>query len=248
VDMSAKKHGKVSLLVGMAGSGKTSLLGRLATQLQQAESPPCIVNLDPAAQCVPYPVNIDIRDTVDYKALMKDYGLGPNGAILTAANLFATQFDKVINICQKHIELRKHVFFDTPGQIEIFTWSASGTMVTDMLASYFNTTILYILDTVQCQNPQILMSNMLQAVSVLYRSRLRVILVFNKTDIISHSPLLALLSDVNAFQKELENAGNFSSALTQTLNLVLQEFYENLDIIGVSATRGNGVDELLDAL
>lgn len=38
----------------------------------------------------------DIRDTVNYKEVMKQYGLGPNGGIVTSLNLFATRFDQVI--------------------------------------------------------------------------------------------------------------------------------------------------------
>lgn len=58
---------------------------------------------------VPFPANIDIRDTVKYKAVMQEYGrsyrsifefniwtgLGPNGAILTSLNLFCTRFNQV---------------------------------------------------------------------------------------------------------------------------------------------------------
>lgn len=32
-----------------------------------------IVNLDPAVASLPYVPNIDIRDTVDYKGVMKEY-------------------------------------------------------------------------------------------------------------------------------------------------------------------------------
>jgi len=39
--------------------------------------------------------HVDIRDTVKYKSLMQSYKLGPNGAIVTALNLFATKFDEV---------------------------------------------------------------------------------------------------------------------------------------------------------
>jgi GPN-loop GTPase len=38
---------------------------------------------------VSFPTNIDIRDSVKYKAVMKEYMLGPNGAILTSLNIFA---------------------------------------------------------------------------------------------------------------------------------------------------------------
>lgn len=38
---------------------------------------------------------IDIRDTVNYKKVMQVYNLGPNGAIVTSLNLFATKFNQV---------------------------------------------------------------------------------------------------------------------------------------------------------
>ena len=59
------------------------------------------INLDPAVLEVAYPCNIDIRDSVKYKKVMKTYSLGPNGAILTCLNLFAAQFDQVINLIQQ---------------------------------------------------------------------------------------------------------------------------------------------------
>jgi len=242
------QRGRVCILVGMAGSGKTSLLERLVDFTHAAGKSSYVINLDPAAHNLPYQANIDIRDTIDYKAVMKEYSLGPNGAILTAANLFATRFDKVISICEQRATEYEYFFVDTPGQIEIFTWSASGMMITEMIASSFSTDILFVMDTPQCQNPQILMSNMLQAVSVLYRSRLNVVLVFNKIDVAPHAPLLKLLTDVNIFQEKLENASNFSSALTSSLNLILQEFYEHLNIVGVSAIHGTGIGDFVNVL
>ena len=32
---------------------------------------------------------------MNYKEVMKQYGLGPNGGIVTSLNLFATRFDQV---------------------------------------------------------------------------------------------------------------------------------------------------------
>ena len=56
------------------------------------------INLDPAVLNVKFPANIDIRDSVKYKAVMKEYKLGPNGAILTSLNIFAAQFDQVVKL------------------------------------------------------------------------------------------------------------------------------------------------------
>lgn len=68
---------------------------RLVSHSNQTGTRGYVINLDPAVVSVPYPVNIDIRDTVNYKNVMKEYRLGPNGGILTSLNLFATKFDEV---------------------------------------------------------------------------------------------------------------------------------------------------------
>ena len=72
------------------------------------------------------------------------------------------------------------MLFDTPGQIEVFTWSASGTIITESLASSFPTVVAYIMDTARCVNPVTFMSNMLYACSIMYKTKLPFIVVLNK--------------------------------------------------------------------
>lgn len=91
----------VCIVIGMAGSGKTTLMQRLNVFLHQQKKKRYILNIDPAVQKIPYKPNIDIRDSVDYKQVMKSYNLGPNGAIITSLNLFATQYDQVVQLIQK---------------------------------------------------------------------------------------------------------------------------------------------------
>ena len=57
----------------------------------------------------------------------------------------------------------RYVFVDTPGQIEVFTWSASGQIISDSFASTFPTVIAYIIDTPRTTDPSTFMSNMLYA-------------------------------------------------------------------------------------
>lgn len=45
---------------------------------------------------LPYSPQIDIRKTINYKELMTTHGLGPNGAIMTALNLYSAKFNEVI--------------------------------------------------------------------------------------------------------------------------------------------------------
>lgn len=53
-----------SVSVGMAGSGKTTLIQRINAHMHQHQLPGYIINLDPAVTHLPYGANIDIRDTV----------------------------------------------------------------------------------------------------------------------------------------------------------------------------------------
>lgn len=125
----------------------------------------------------------DVRDTINYKEVMKQYGLGPNGAIVTSLNLFATKFDQVISLIAKASEKHKFCIIDTPGQIEVFTWSASGNIITETLASTFPTVVVYVMDTVRSVNPVTFMSNMLYACSILYKTKLPFIVAMNKVSI-----------------------------------------------------------------
>jgi hypothetical protein len=114
---------------------------------------------------------------------MKQYGLGPNGAIVTCLNLFATKFSQLISLLQKS-QKHKYIIFDTPGQIEVFTWSASGNIITEALASEYPTVIVYVMDLCRSLSPVTFMSNMLYACSILYRMKLPLLLVLNKVRIV----------------------------------------------------------------
>ena len=76
-------------VIGMAGSGKSTLVSTL--QKKFADS--FVINLDPAVLHTAYVPNVDIRDSVNYDQLITDNKLGPNGAILTALNLFVSKLD-----------------------------------------------------------------------------------------------------------------------------------------------------------
>ena len=288
------------IVVGMAGSGKTTLLSSFQRFLddkfeqqndaQKAESstnestaeeeddddddeymPSYCVNLDPATLDTPYDVSIDIRDTVNYKQVMEQHQLGPNGAIMTSLNLFATKFDQVMQILERRANCplldgepghdtdasnnppMECILVDTPGQIEAFTWSASGQIISEALASAFPTVLCFVVDTARCaSSPNTFMSNMLYACSMLFRTRLPLVVCFNKTDVVSHEFCLDWMRDYESFQQALDdhaaNAG-FYGSLTRSLSLVLDEFYSNfMNAVGVSAVTGDGLNEFWETI
>eukprot|EP00842_Homolaphlyctis_polyrhiza_P005382 jgi/Hompol1/5845/HPOL_000797-RA len=236
------------ITIGMAGTGKTCLLQRINSYLATNKIPRYAINLDPAVAQVPFSAHIDIRDTVNYKQVMKQYGLGPNGAILTSLNLFTTKFDQVLDLLAKRQSSVDYILIDTPGQIEIFTWSASGAIITDTLSASYPTVILYIIDTPRSTAPATFMSNMLYACSILYKTRLPFVLVFNKTDVVSFDFAKEWMSDFETFQAALEADTSYMGSLVNSMCLVLEEFYSHLRVVGVSAVTGDGMDELFEAV
>ncbi|KAL9932183.1 hypothetical protein V8E36_008955 [Tilletia maclaganii] len=192
-----RKKGKQKLEQGSDGLGFGGVMDG------QRPRPYC-VNLDPAVAGLGYEPNVDIRDTVDYAKVMKDYNLGPNGGILTALNLFTTKFDQVLGILEKRAPEVDEIILDTPGQIEIFTWSASGSIITDALGSAMPTCVAYVIDTPRTTAPATFMSNMLYACSIMYKSKLPFILVFNKTDLQPHDFAVEWMQDFEAFQRDLK--------------------------------------------
>lgn len=188
----------------MAGSGKSTFAGALTRHVSLLPNKDAYaVNLDPAVGSLSYEPNVDIRDTVDYKRVMEEYNLGPNGGIMTALNLFTTKFDQVLGILESRSREVDSIVLDTPGQIEIFTWSASGTIITDSLASAMPTCIAYVIDTPRTTAPATFMSNMLYACSIMYKTKLPFLLVFNKIDEQDHRFALDWMEDFESFQQAL---------------------------------------------
>lgn len=255
----SKKKPVVIITIGMAGAGKSTFVQRINSYLhsQDPPSPPYVLNLDPAVSSLPFEANIDIRDTVDYQEVMKQYNLGPNGGILTALNLFTTKFDQVLELVEKRADTVDYVILDTPGQIEIFTWSASGAIITDAIASSLPTVVAYIIDTPRTMAPATFMSNMLYACSILYKTKLPFILVFNKTDVQPHEFALEWMQDFEAFQVALashqgttddDGEPTYMNSLMNSMSLVLDEFYKHLKAVGVSSMTGAGVKEFFEAV
>ena len=233
------------IILGMAGSGKTTFVQKLEEIIAEKDKESYIINLDPAVMDTLYEPNLDIRDTINYKDIMHQNNLGPNGAILTSLNIFSTNIDKIIDLLQKKDELN-YIVLDTPGQLEVFSWSASGKLISDSFSSIFPTVLIYIIDIPRCNNPNTFASNMLYALSIMYKMRLPLIVVFNKKDIEKENKVFEWVKDYESLQNALNSNNDYISSFSQSLTLVLNEFYKTINYVAVSSKTGEGFDELLE--
>lgn len=192
---------------------------------------------------------MDIRKSIDYKKVMSQYQLGPNGAILTSLNLFASKFDVVLRSLVELKPEQSPIIIDTPGQIEVFTWSASGLILCEMISQAHPVVIAYIIDVPRCKNPSTFISNMLYATSIFYRLGVPIVVVLNKIDEASSEFILDWILDFRHFQEALEaESGSYISSFSQSTSLVLEEFYSNFPVVSVSSRTGEGIDQFLAAI
>lgn len=245
-------HGTKSIIImGMAGSGKTTFVNSLEQHLINKEKENYIINLDPAVYDTLYEANMDIRDTIKYKEVMKTYNLGPNGAIMTSLNLFSTNIHKVVDLLEKKKKEETkldYLIVDTPGQLEVFSWSASGKLISDSLSLLYPTVLLYVVDLVRNQNPNTFISNMLYALSIMYKMQLPMILVLNKKDLVKEDMCVSWIKDYTELQSALDTDSEYISSFSNSLCLTLEEFYKTVEFVSVSSKTGDGFDELLSVI
>ena len=156
----------VIFIIGTAGSGKSLLTASLNDWLKVGKQKSATVNLDPGVLNLPYTPDIDIRDKINIENIMEDYRLGPNGAMVLAADLIAEEAESLggeIEDIQSDV-----VLVDTPGQMELFAFRASGPYIANELTKE-QKAIIYLFDAVFSYNPLNYVSNMFLSAAVYNR-------------------------------------------------------------------------------
>jgi len=173
---------KAIFITGTAGSGKSLLTSRLAQWYRDNSAYPVTLNLDPGVVNLPYEPEVDVRNYVDIATLMENYGLGPNGSLIIASDIIATKLDEI----QKEVdELNPdYLIVDTPGQIELFAFRASGPYFAVNLHADDKATIFAFDGMLVSSSPINFVSISLLALSVKLRLKMAQINVLTKRDLV----------------------------------------------------------------
>lgn len=192
----------VVFIIGTAGSGKSLLTASLDEWLKLAKQQTATINLDPGTITLPYTPDVDVRDYIKTNQIMEEYKLGPNGALIMAADLIAEQAEKL----GREIESFNPdiVIVDTPGQMELFAFRASGPYIASELTKEPKA-IVYLFDSVFSLNPLNYVSNLFLSAAVYNRFFIPQISVLSKCDLLPPEELKRVV-DWSTSPKALETA------------------------------------------
>jgi len=238
---------KAIFVTGTAGSGKSMLTSKILEYYQKNGVFASVLNLDPGVESLPYRPDVDVRDYVDIVQIMQQYDLGPNGSMIMANDLIASKIDDIQN--EIHGVNPDYLIVDTPGQIELFAYRASGPFFIQNIDASEKTNI-FLYDGAMIASPTNFISISLLATSIKLRLGLPTINVMTKTDLIPDKidQILKWSSDPISLEEELKTLEgetySFATDILRTLNI--GEFAG--DLIPISNLTGEGMVNLQAAL
>lgn len=236
-------------IVGTAGSGKSLLTAALAEWLKMAKQDVAIVNLDPGVVTLPYAPDLDARDYVNLERLMKEYNLGPNGALIMAADLLAEETETLSGeVEDMNADL---VLVDTPGQLELFAFRASGQYIAEELTKEPKA-LVYLFDSVFSLNPLNYVANMFLSAAIYNRFLFAQVHVLSKCDLMPREKVDSIV-DWSARPQALEKAiderlKDTKRLLSRDMMRVILRLGLSFPLIPVSAKTNEGLVNLNTAL
>ena len=235
-------------VLGIAGSGKTTLTQTFVSWLQERGLDARAVNLDPGARTLPYDPAFDVREIVTVDELMEERGLGPNGAILEAVEIMVNRRSELVGALDR--VGADYLVVDTPGQTEAFALRPAGRAIVSSVASRFRTSAMFLGEVTEDYNLEDALTAALLAKVVELKLDVGVVPVLNKVDQAKGEELRSLWISVmrgDLEAVEVREGGVATDALLDLIQAV-RSFGTPTRVALVSARAGTGLEELFDML
>jgi len=237
------------MMLGMAGSGKTTLTYSYAKWLKDNDFNIAIVNLDPGVERLPYVPDFDIRSMFTIKGVMIKYNLGPNGALIKSMELIEENLNQILSmkpfINDEDYDL---ILIDTPGQMEVFVFRPIGPRISLKLKSKDSVIGVYIVDGELVKNIHDAVMAWFMGLLLRLRLEIPVIPVLNKSDVAGSKGFEIIdklitnpLSLVDDLRLSLE--GVLDDVVEDMLDLI-DKTKSALRFVKVSAKTSEGIEDL----
>lgn len=214
-------------IIGPAGSGKSTLTSSFGRWLEDEGYKVNYVNLDPGVENIPFNPNFDVREFVRVNEVMHHENLGPNGALIRAAEIMEERSKEII----ERINLLNGDFtlIDTPGQMEIFLFRDLGPILSNSLIG--RKASIFLIDPSFMRRINDFITLRLMSLIVELRLGIPSIEIINKCDLLKGEHLIT--SDSKTI-----------NGLTQELQEVLEKIEKRKRTIMISSTKGIGFMDL----
>ena len=218
------------LIVGPAGSGKSLLTASFGRYLE-GEYSVRYVNLDPGIADPPYKPDFDVRHLFTLEDIMRESGLGPNGAMLEA-------IDRMADL-EFEVDAADWVLIDSPGQMEPFVFRETGPRLVERLG---DPCCVYVVDATSPLGT--LPSLYLYSLAAQYALGAPAINVFNKIDLMPGSRRAELAEWIRNPRLEGSLQGGVRDEINAEVLGILKRYLPSQEPCLVSARTGEGFDHL----
>ncbi len=234
------------VVLGPAGSGKTTLVGSYGRWLESRGVKVGYVNLDPGADYLPYKPDFDIRKYIRVTDVMKKYNLGPNGAFIKSADLMLELGDQIY---RELVRIPSdYVLVDTPGQMELFVFRENGPELLGILKRIGFPVAIVVFDPLLAKKPSDLVALKLMATVIQLRLDVDSIPILNKADVEISDEVARSLEEELVLMEALSREAGVRADLAQSLVQVMDDYRQATRLVRVSALSGSGFDELYDII
>ncbi|CAB3360682.1 Hypothetical predicted protein [Cloeon dipterum] len=221
------------LVMGPAGSGKSTYCALMMKHAQTVKHTMEVVNLDPAAEYFDYTPSKDIRDLIKLDDVMEDedLSLGPNGGLVFCMEYMLQNKDWLEEAFGEGAE-DDYIIFDCPGQIELYTHMTVFQELAELLQRWgFQVCGVFLLDSQFMVDGAKFLSGTTAALSTMVNLQIPHVNVLTKIDLLSKSVRKELdkylLPDTEELMGTMEHTSKWGQKyckLTEALGNVIENF------------------------
>ncbi|TKR64391.1 hypothetical protein L596_024934 [Steinernema carpocapsae] len=239
------------LVIGPAGSGKSTYCATLQQHTQNAGRTVHIVNLDPAAEVFNYKAAVDVKDLISVQDVQEDEELvlGPNGSLVFCMEYLVENFEWLHDALDEGED--DYFIFDCPGQIELYSHLPVMRQLVDALKSWdFNICAVFLLDTHFVLEAEKFLAGALTTLSTMVALEVQSVNVLSKFDMLSdrNKALVETFLENDArsiLEQEPTTPWNQRHRLlTETIAGVLED-YSLVKFVPLNIQEEESIDELL---
>ena len=227
--MAFRRYAQV--VMGPAGSGKSTYCRLLQTCAELQGRTVRVVNLDPAAESFSYRCDVDVRDCISLDDVLSEMDLGPNGGLVFALEYLV---DNISWLEQELDDMGEddYLLFDCPGQIELYTHlPVMGSLVKVLKTTGFSLCAVYCLDCTFLSDASKFISASLMALATMQSLSLPHLNILTKCDLVPDKSYLTNVLEMTPEELKTELNSSFRSERFQALNAAITGVVESANLV-----------------